>query len=174
MNKIRTILCLAFASAMMACNAGNTSAQTENTTTTETSDENTKSTKIEASVILTPKSDTQIRPDMKVLRPTIIDFNATWCGPCRLFAPAFDKAAEEYMAKADFYSIDTDKYPQTSAAFNIEAIPTIVFITPDGNVERHVGLGDFLTTLTNQDASQEEVTATMTTELKQMVEKMTK
>ena len=104
----------------------------------------------------------------------MIDFNATWCGPCRLFTPAFDAAAKKYSSKVDFYSIDTDKYPQTANAFSIQAIPTIVFMMPDGTVETHTGLNDFLTTLSNQNASQEEVVETMTSELQQMVDKMTK
>ncbi len=174
MKKFRTLMCLAFASAMMACNAGNTSSQAETASASETEQSADKAGKTVESDILTPKSDTQIRPGMKVLRPTVIDFNATWCGPCRLFTPAFDAAAKKYSSKVDFYSIDTDKYPQTANAFSIQAIPTIVFMMPDGTVETHTGLNDFLTTLSNQNASQEEVVETMTSELQQMVDKMTK
>lgn len=167
-------MCLACASVMMACSAGNNTSKSETGTAAPDTETTEKSSKVQASAILTPKSDAQIRPDMKVLRPTVIDFNATWCGPCRMFAPAFDKVAEEYMTKVDFYSIDTDQYPQTSNAFGIRSIPTIVFITPDGKMESHTGLGDFLTTLTNPNATQEEATATMTAELGQMVENMIK
>lgn len=165
-------MCLAFAGALMACNAGNASAQTESQA--EASAIESDAAKEDNSGILTPKDDSQIRPDMKVERPTVIDFNATWCGPCRLFTPAFDKAAEEYGAKVDFYSIDTDKYPQTATAFSIRAIPTIVFMMPDGSVQTHVGLNDFLTTLKNEDAGQEEVEATMAAELQKMVAEMLK
>lgn len=165
-------MCLAFAGALMACNAGNASAQTESQAEASAIESNASNE--DNAGILSPKDDSQIRPGMKVERPTIIDFNATWCGPCRIFAPAFDKVAEEYGSKADFYSIDTDKYPQTASAFSIRAIPTIVFIMPDGTMQTHVGLSDFLTSLKNEDASQEEVVATMTAELQQMVADMTK
>ncbi len=183
MKKISTLLCMAFATAMMACNAGNTSseasaqepaeatAEAQVETIFTPNDMAEKSTKVEQSVVLKPKSDTQIRPDMKVLRPTVIDFNATWCGPCRLFGPAFDKVAEKYSNKVDFYSIDTDVYPETATAFSIQAIPTVTFILPDGTVQTHVGLGDFLTTLTSDDPSQEEMQATMANELAAMIQK---
>ncbi|MCM1451852.1 MAG: thioredoxin domain-containing protein [Clostridium sp.] len=174
MKKIRAIMCLAFASVMMACGAGNTSAKADAEASVETQDTKSQAGKAEDSSILKPKSDAQIRPGMKVLRPTVIDFNATWCGPCRLFTPAFDKAAEKYSSKVDFYSIDTDQYPQTATAFSIRAIPTIVFMMPDGTVQTHVGLNDFLTTLTNENASQQEVEAAMSAELERMVADMLK
>lgn len=160
-------MCLAFAGALMACNAGNASAQTDSQADATALESN--AAQEGTTGILTPKDDSQIRPGMKVERPTVIDFNATWCGPCRIFAPAFDKVAEEYSSKVDFYSIDTDKYPQTASAFSIRAIPTIVFILPDGTMHTHTGLSDFLTTLKNEDASQEEVVDTMASELQQMV-----
>lgn len=181
MKKISTLLCVAFATAMMACNASNSSsdAQSQAETTAEApaqaeamftpSDITARSQKVEESVVLKPKSDTQIRPDMKVLRPTVIDFNATWCGPCRLFGPAFDAVAEKYFNKADFYSIDTDVYPETATAFQINAIPTVVIIKPDGTVQTHVGLGDFLKNVTSDDPSQEEMQAAMANALAAML-----
>lgn len=162
------MVCLAFAAAMLACSAGNASTQSESESPVAEAGAKDDA----SSNILTPKDDAQIRPGMKVARPTVIDFNATWCGPCRLFAPAFDKAAEKYGKKVDFYSIDTDKYPQTATSFSISAIPTVVFMMPDGTVQTHVGLSDFLTTLSNPDPSQEEVTSTMAAELERMAAKM--
>lgn len=64
--------------------------------------------------------------------PIVIDFNATWCGPCRQFAPIFDSVAEKYHGQALFVSIDTDKYPEIANAYRISAIPTVAFIMPGG------------------------------------------
>lgn len=115
----------------------------------------------EGSGPMIPASDTMIRPGMKPEKVTVIDFNATWCGPCRMFAPAFDKAAERYGKKADFYSIDTDQFPATATAFQVQAIPTVVIILPDGQTRTFVGLGDFAQGISD-NATQEEVTEALT------------
>ncbi len=94
--------------------------------------------------VLICTDDAAYRPGSKVNKLTIIDFNATWCGPCKIFAPAFDEAATRFAGKADFVSIDIDKCPETAAAFRIEAVPTVVLLRPDGKNVRYVGTQDIL------------------------------
>lgn len=89
-------------------------------------------------------NDKVLRPGMKVNRLTIMDFNATWCGPCRQFAPVFEKAAEKYGNRVDFYSIDVDNNPATAKAFGIEAIPTVIIMRPDGKTQTFVGTEDIM------------------------------
>lgn len=73
--------------------------------------------------------------------PVIIDFNATWCGPCQRFAPIYDAVAERYNGQAIFLSIDTDEYPSVAEAYKISAIPTVVFLMPGGGeLGRQTGL----------------------------------
>lgn len=74
--------------------------------------------------------------------PMVIDFNATWCGPCRKFAPVFDQAAEKYVNRASFYSVDVDKHPRLAAQFGVQSIPTIAFLLPDGTTKVAVGFMD--------------------------------
>ena len=99
-------------------------------------------------------NDNAYRPDTKVNRVTVLDFNATWCGPCKKFAPAFEKAAEVYGNQVDFYSVDVDQNPQTAKAFGVESIPTVVFILPDGTIKTYVGTADLLSEDSNAPVSE--------------------
>lgn len=65
-------------------------------------------------------------------KPAIVDFYATWCGPCRQVAPILEELAKEYDGKIVIYKIDTDKEQGLAAAFGIRSIPTILFIPQQG------------------------------------------
>lgn len=73
-------------------------------------------------------------------RPAIIDFYATWCGPCRQMSPTVDKIAEEYAGKIDVYKVDVDEEEQLAAMFGIQSIPTLLFIPKAGDPQKSVGV----------------------------------
>lgn len=60
--------------------------------------------------------------------PVVIDFYATWCGPCRRLAPVLDKAADEYAGKVKFVRIDVDKSPGLAKAYAVCRYPTVVLL----------------------------------------------
>ncbi|MGM9860102.1 MAG: thioredoxin domain-containing protein [Muribaculaceae bacterium] len=93
--------------------------------------------------VITLRNDNSIRPGNRVKRLTVLDFNATWCGPCQEFKPVFKAAAQKYT-DVNFISIDVDQMPNTSDAWEISAIPTVIFIKPDGTTERYQGTGYLL------------------------------
>ena len=64
-------------------------------------------------------------------KPCIVDFYATWCGPCKAIAPILDELQEEYKDKIDFYKVDSDIENELAAAFNIRSIPTLMFVPVD-------------------------------------------
>ena len=72
----------------------------------------------------------------------VIDFNATWCGPCKQFAPNFDAVAAKNAGKAVFYSVDVDVHPELAAQYEVQSIPMVVYIKPDGTTDSSVGYMD--------------------------------
>ena len=63
-------------------------------------------------------------------KPTVVDFWATWCGPCRLVAPEIDKLAVKYAGSVDVVKVDVDANPETAMKYGIMSIPTVAYFKP--------------------------------------------
>ena len=70
---------------------------------------------------------------------TIVDFFATWCGPCRMMAPIFEEVSNQ-AGYATFYKVDVDECPEISKKFGIMSIPTLVAIKNGKELDRNIGL----------------------------------
>lgn len=65
-------------------------------------------------------------------KPCIIDFYASWCGPCKMVAPILEDLAKEYDGQIYIYKVDVDAQQEIASAYNIQSIPTIFFCPMNG------------------------------------------
>ncbi len=72
-------------------------------------------------------------------KPAIVDFYATWCGPCKALSPVLEELAKEYDGKIVIYKVDVDKNQELAAAFGIRSIPTLLVIPMDGKPSMSAG-----------------------------------
>lgn len=69
----------------------------------------------------------------------LVDFWATWCGPCQVVAPVLDQLADEYAGKARVAKLDVDSNQRTAMRFNVRSIPSILFFKDGRHVDTVVG-----------------------------------
>jgi thioredoxin 1 len=72
--------------------------------------------------------------------PVLIDFYADWCGPCRMLAPTLERLAGEFGGKAKIVKVNVDEEPELAGQFQVESIPTLVFVHRGSVVGRTAGL----------------------------------
>lgn len=65
-------------------------------------------------------------------KPAIIDFYASWCGPCKALSPVLDELSEEYADQIHIYKINTEVELELASVFGIRSIPTMLFIPMEG------------------------------------------
>ncbi|MBE6311377.1 MAG: thioredoxin [Bacteroidales bacterium] len=84
--------------------------------------------------------DVQVSDTVAVgAKPKVIDLYATWCGPCKMIAPILEELEKEYAGKVVFEKVDIDENRAIAEQYQVEAIPTLIFMKPDGTYEKKVG-----------------------------------
>jgi thioredoxin 1 len=69
----------------------------------------------------------------------VVDFWATWCGPCRAVAPIVDELAEEYQGRVRVYKVDVDANPRSASSYSVRSIPSILFFKGGSVVDTVIG-----------------------------------
>lgn len=113
---------------LTAC--GNTPTSDTNSKNTKTGT-NMKTIELTKAEFLTKVADFESNPqEWKYLgdKPALIDFYASWCGPCKVIAPILEELAAEYGDEIVIYKINTEKEPELAAAFGIRSIPSLLFV----------------------------------------------
>jgi len=88
-------------------------------------------------------SFTQQNFESEVLKsdtPVLVDFTATWCGPCKALAPIIDKLADEYEGKVKVGKLDIDESPEITAKYGVRSVPTVMVFKGGQKIASNAGL----------------------------------
>lgn len=73
---------------------------------------------------------------------TLVDFYASWCGPCRMITPIMEELAKDYAEKVTIAKLDVDQAQEATSKFNVTSIPTVILFKDGQEVKRVVGVRD--------------------------------
>ncbi len=71
--------------------------------------------------------------------PVLVDFFATWCGPCKMLSPVLDEIAKKYEGRAKVIKVDIDESPELASRFGVTAVPTLVVFQGGKPVQKALG-----------------------------------
>ena len=69
----------------------------------------------------------------------VVDFSATWCGPCKMLAPVLEKVSAKFDGKVDFYNVDVDDAPELAGEYNVNSVPCLILMKNGKLVSQSIG-----------------------------------
>lgn len=76
---------------------------------------------------------------LQATEPVLVDFFATWCGPCKMLAPTLDAVAAEVAGRAKVYKVDVDQSPDVATQYGVMSVPTLILFKGGQPVKQMVG-----------------------------------
>ena len=140
-----SLITIAFLTSCGSSDNGKKEEKPQNVTVTESTSEESFVKVLDYKNFVKNVWDLEQNPDEFVFkgeRPCVIDFFATWCGPCKRVAPIIEKLAEEFNGKVDFYKVDTDLNQKLAMILQIRNIPTVFFMKDGAQPQKTVGAQD--------------------------------
>lgn len=81
----------------------------------------------------------QFEQEAKKSPLALVDFSATWCGPCRMLAPVVEAVSEKLNGKVDFYNVDVDDAPELAGEYRVNSVPCLVLMKNGQFVDQSIG-----------------------------------
>src|ERR1044072_6583772 len=100
---------------------------------------NNESGNSQSSSLVVASDDTLVDEVLSADTPVLVDFMATWCGPCKIMGPVFASMAPEYSGRVKFAKMDVDENPEVAGLLGIGSIPTFVLFARNVPVAAGVG-----------------------------------
>ena len=77
--------------------------------------------------------------EAKAADVAVVDFSATWCGPCKMLAPVLEDISEKMDGKVKFYNVDVDDAPELAAEYRVNSVPCVVMMKKGEFVDQSIG-----------------------------------
>ena len=81
----------------------------------------------------------QFETEAKKSAVAVVDFSATWCGPCKMLAPVLEVVSEKLAGQADFYNVDVDDAPELAVEYRVNSVPCVVLMKNGEFVSQSIG-----------------------------------
>jgi len=137
MKKTIILLAIGFTLLFSNCNAGNPAKTNNNTNSTTSGDVIVLTNEIFKQKIFNYEKNKEWKYEGNL--PVIIDFYASWCGPCRILSPRVEEIAKQYAGKIVVYKVDTDAEQILAQSLGISSLPTLLFIPVKGQPKASMG-----------------------------------
>lgn len=136
---MRNVILIAIVLSLISCACSN---KNDNMASTQSGEVPSNATALTTDSSTNTAIDTnRVAVDEKYDKIMVVDFYATWCGPCKAMAPTMEEMENKYGNKIEFNKVDIDQSPEIAQEFNVTAVPTIVVISRTGDIiETLVGL----------------------------------